>query len=519
MGVVIIQVSKRSNSCYLSRTCSVSKIIWTISLILIGLSLYLLFLLYLTNRSLWYDEAALAFSLMQRNLGDLVRGAFLWDQNAPLIYIYIVKVIAEIFGYSEFTLRVFSLFAYILALFMAYKVMDRVFKLKYPIAGVAFLSNITILIYYANEFKPYMTDVLSVLSVLYLYYLYSEENLDAKLLFLVYAIFPWLSYPTIFFIGGVLSYEFIKSAMEKDMKKVINIAVGGLLIVSSFAIYYMVWLKPVDDNEHLAAFFLDYHFPLIPLSFGDLKKIFIIIKEFLSYMRYNMALVGILAACGFVLSLIRNTKYHMVVYIGIFLTLCASFMGKYPLHSRLMLFMYPILVIYIFTALDEIMADDKGAAGKLVSLGLMAALFFSNYGSLDYLKEENRYREGNETNPLIEYIDENIKEDEMLYVYNRAIPAYTFKMGQGNERIGKHVENDTKNVIFGAGSLADESKGIDKVDMADIKDLPKCYILISNEEGRTGKYLKELGKYGEVELIKEEYGTPLYYFRKIDSRK
>ncbi len=255
---------------YLNDRDSAAKIIWALSLLMICLSFYLVFLLYATNRSLWLDEAMLAFSFTERSFGDLAKGEFLWNQGPPILYLYTVKIITELFGYTEFTLRVFSLFSYILALFLAYKVLEKVFKIKYPIAGVAFLSSMTILLYYANEFKPYMTDLLSVLVILYLYYLYSEKYFNLNFLLLIFAIFPWLSYITIFFIGGVLSYEFIKNAIDKNIKKTINIAAGGLLIGLSFIVNYVVWIKPVAGNEFLIGFFLDYNFPLLPLSLSDI---------------------------------------------------------------------------------------------------------------------------------------------------------------------------------------------------------------------------------------------------------
>ncbi len=230
-----------------------------------------------------------------------------------------------------------------------------------------------------------------------------------------------------------------------------------------------------------------------------------------------MSFVGILAACGFIISWFRITKYHIVVYISVFLALCASFIGKYPFCNRLVLFLYPIMVIYIFTALDSITFKGKGFARNVVSIGLLITLFLSNCGSLGYLKEENRHVARNEINPLIDYLEENIKDDEMLYVYYLAIPAYTFKMGHGNEKIGKNIEDNVKNVIFGAGivSLNNEIGGVDDIDILEIKELQKCYILVSHQDREIiGNHFRELSKYGEIELVMEEYGTPLFYYRK-----
>lgn len=495
-----------------NKTDILSKGVWAVSLTLIGFSFYLLFLLYWTNRSLWIDEAMLAFSFTQRSFGDLVKGIFLWDQSAPILYLYMVKIITIVFGVSEFTLRVFSLLTYFLTLFLAYKVMDKEFKIKYPILAAAFLSNMRVLLYYANEFKQYMPDAFAVLLILYLYYLYSEKKLDFKLLFLVYAIIIWFSYPTVFFSGGVLVYEFIISVAAKDNKKVLCFIAGGVLIVASFFINYLIWLKPVANSEYMLDFWLDYNFPLIPLSLADIKRIFILSGGLLSHMKFNVIFVGVLIVCGVVISFTKITKYHIVVYISISLTLLASFIGKYPFNKRLMLFIYPILVIYIFIAIDEIMGKDTRKS--VVVIGIILSLFLSNYSSFELLNKNNRYIGRNDTNPLIDYVDENIVEGEMLYVYYRAIPAYVFKMGHNNESIGKNVKIAERNVIFGKGTLPDEKKGIDNVDIRDIKKYKKCYILISHhDEERIDGYLEELEKYGEISLVMEKHNTPLYYFQ------
>ena len=53
-----------------------------------------------------------------------------------------------------------------------------------------------------------------------------------------------------------------------------------------------------------------------------------------------------------------------------------------------------------------------------------------------------------EPGKLIEYVDENIK-NQALYVYYHAIPVFSFMNGYGNLHIGKNIDDNIHNVILG----------------------------------------------------------------------
>ena len=63
------------------------------------------------GRTLWLDEAMLAFSFSKRSLLELTNGVFEWDQSAPVLYLYCVKILTLLFGNTEAVLRSFSVFS------------------------------------------------------------------------------------------------------------------------------------------------------------------------------------------------------------------------------------------------------------------------------------------------------------------------------------------------------------------------------------------------------------------------
>ena len=88
-----------------------SEYLWW-GVILIGIVLRLR--QYLLNRSLWSDEASLAVNLVTRSFGELTQ-LLDYHQAAPIGFLFIEKLFIIIFGNHDYVMRLFPLFAGILA--------------------------------------------------------------------------------------------------------------------------------------------------------------------------------------------------------------------------------------------------------------------------------------------------------------------------------------------------------------------------------------------------------------------
>jgi len=80
---------------------------------IVVMSFIVIIIMYVKCRSLWLDEAFLAESVISRSWSELLIPPLSNDQSAPVLYVIFVKLIGQIFGYTEFSLRVFSLLAWI----------------------------------------------------------------------------------------------------------------------------------------------------------------------------------------------------------------------------------------------------------------------------------------------------------------------------------------------------------------------------------------------------------------------
>ncbi|MDZ7722083.1 MAG: hypothetical protein U5R06_04455 [candidate division KSB1 bacterium] len=59
---------------------------------------------YLWNRSLWLDEACVAWNILKHSYSGLT-GPLEYGQAVPLFFLYTTKLFAELFGYSDFIYR------------------------------------------------------------------------------------------------------------------------------------------------------------------------------------------------------------------------------------------------------------------------------------------------------------------------------------------------------------------------------------------------------------------------------
>jgi len=114
-----------------------------------------------------------------------------------------------------------------------------------------------------------------------------------------------------------------------------------------------------------------------------------------------------------------------------------------------------------------------------------------------------------ELNPLIGYVKEHIKGNEALYVYPSAAYTLKFKNGYTSRRIG---QTDKDNIIYGVNADAwNENKLGAELDT--IIKSRKAYIMFQHYWHGIGPGLNVLQEHGTVDLVLNNYDTPLFYFK------
>jgi 4-amino-4-deoxy-L-arabinose transferase-like glycosyltransferase len=159
---------------------------------------------YLLNRSFWADEASLAVNLVNRNFGGLTQ-LLDYHQAAPIGFLFIEKLSILIFGNHDYVMRLYPLFAGILAIYLIYSI-SRVSFGTFGLFAVSMFSITWWLVYYSSELKQYGSDVMIALLLVYLGINCLRENVKAKdflLLGTVGMALIWISHPSVFIMVGV----------------------------------------------------------------------------------------------------------------------------------------------------------------------------------------------------------------------------------------------------------------------------------------------------------------------------
>lgn len=152
------------------------------------------------NQSLWLDEAISFFAVKNYSFFNIITGFSSGDVHPPLYYL-ILKLWTNFFGYSEISLRLPSVIAGVLAVFVIYKIGGKVAAL--------FLAVNPLAIYYSQEARMYS---LATLLILLAVFFFLQKKSFWFVIFLALAFYtdyiPWLIFP-IFLPFSLLTFIFL----------------------------------------------------------------------------------------------------------------------------------------------------------------------------------------------------------------------------------------------------------------------------------------------------------------------
>jgi len=117
---------------------------------------------YLFNRSLWLDEALLTLNIISRSFLELLQPLD-YRQGAPIGFLFLEKLAVQLFGNSEYVLRLFPFLCGIISLFLFYKVATHYINIKAVLIALGLFAISGWLVYYSSEVKQYSSDVAIVL--------------------------------------------------------------------------------------------------------------------------------------------------------------------------------------------------------------------------------------------------------------------------------------------------------------------------------------------------------------------
>lgn len=522
-------------------------------MICIGLGVVLHIVPYFFNRSLWVDEAMLTSSICTRSYGELIASPLDWGQSAAVGYLFVVKTLTLIFGTSETVLRIWSLITGLGCIFLIYYILKDKVEKHYALFFTALFSLTDKFIYYGNEVKPYMSDNLCCLLTLLLWQKHKEGKVPLWKLVVIYSVLIWFSFSAVFFVAACMIIKcielFVALFKDKDKKQLKNLGICAIVLVS-FVALYIIWLSKTSDNVGGAAYWDLLRFPLIPTSLSDVELIIKMAWQFLHF--YPLYVAGIICAL-FVLYVAmsfkeRKDKTNILFpfVLSLLILFVASYLGFYPIQDRLVQVYAIILLFFAAYACNEIEHSHNISAQagngywmqSFYYIILLGCMFLVGKYGLENFDRGHVYRVGSEIEKSVEYLEKNMTDDDVLYVYRKSIPVYTYEIDYDMEytelssipytevKSEPHLSGlpyVKENIIYGQSlihyfyqvpySYAYEvNQAAIEEDAALITQYDSVYIFASHGESGLSTLLETLENTGNIQIVCQYHGTTLYRY-------
>ena len=512
---------------------------------------------YFYNRSMWIDEAMLASSICTRNFWSLAASPLDWGQSSSVGWLFIVKIITLMFGTSETALRIWSLITSFGCITLVYLLLRNNVKKSYALLITSIFSLTDRYIYYGNEVKPYMSDNLCCLLTLYVWQKYKKKKITLWKMALIFSVLIWFSFSAVFFIAACMIIEcfgiFKTWLKNRDNGCVVKIGICAVVLVS-FVLNYVSWLSQTSDNAGGAGYWALLKFPLIPTSFSDIKLIIKMAKQFLNFYGFYYTAVVFIVFFLIYLGICvkeKNDKSNLVIpfILSLFLLLTASYCGFYPIQDRLVQIYAIVMMIIMGYACNEIellhffkKISININREKIVYCGILAScLVLTGMDGCKNLFAGHVYKPGSEITKSMEYLDENLTNKDIVYVFEASIPVYTYEMGyQITYSDLKKLPSDTvneithelsalpykvDNTIYGQALTTyyyqtpysyeyENNQAAIQEDAELIMENQSVYIFTSHGEAGIPDLMKILKRSGTVETVVDFYDTRLYHFVK-----
>jgi hypothetical protein len=334
----------------------------------------------------------------------------------------------QAFGTSEYALRLFPFLCGVISLLLFYRVAERFVAPKAVPIALGLFAILNPLIYYSSEVKQYSSDVAIALLLLLAAIYYESCELTSwrvALFGLLGAASIWFSHPSILILAGLgLSLTSFCIARRR-WARIARLSAVYSLWTLSLALCYLISLRYLSNNKFFQ-YYWDFGFvPYPPVSRAAVSWF---MNTFLEVFRNPGGLevpgIGALAFLVGCLSMFSNKKEKLFILVSpIFVTLLAAGFHKYPFANRLVLFIVPLLVLFIAEGVHQIWSKTANET-SIIGMCLIGLLFFQPFFLSSYRLIKPRMRE--EIKPVMNYVKDHEQEGDVLYVHWRAGPAFRY---------------------------------------------------------------------------------------------
>lgn len=322
---------------------------FAVGIILLGISLRVKVLL--DNRCLWLDEASVARNIFERNFAGLLQPLDYY-QYAPPLYLWIVKLSALLFNYSEIALRLWSVISGIGCLIVLWRILKREADQLSALYPLFLAATGFFFVRYGTELKQYIPDMFISSVLIYLTLrvdvLMVPVRKFAAIWIVVGSLAIWASMPSVFILAGIGLYYGLL-AISTDRRKLFALTTIAVIWTAQFLCYYLLILKPQIHSGYLQHYHQRFFLFATPGSAAEWihnKDVTLaIVKMAGGDEWYAVAFNLGLFAIGIICLLRKSLAKAILLLTPIVFLLAAAAINQYSLIPRLTLFATPLLYI------------------------------------------------------------------------------------------------------------------------------------------------------------------------------
>lgn len=459
------------------------------------------------GRSLYVDEASVVYSIQTRTLSEMTTEPLPFNQTAPVLWLWLVKVATLLFGSSEVALRSLSVVSYGLALALTAGGGKRFFGVRCPWMAASFLANTRAFLCYSNVVKPYEFEAVCVLGVLIAYGYWCEGKLPWWGTGIAWLVAMAGGNPSLFFVGACLLFEGTGALRHRNGRRFMEVGVLGVAVLGIFAAYYAWWLRGVAGSDFMQDWWKRQMLSIWPLTWTTLVADIHILMRYFFVPTFGVrapVMAGLVVG-AMAMAWAGPNRLRRLVTLGLALALVASTLRLFPIDMRIWVFSFPLFAILVIGFLADFLHGRAAWPMAVLTLGLVLA----QLGIPHYWQRDDIYWNGEELNPVLDYVRDHLQDDESVYVTDRALPGVKYHFGYDFERFG----NGRDNVIWGNDTW---KKAPDlNADAERIEEAGKCWlVLIPVVRSKTDGLWYRLSRSGSITQRYAFQGTPLYYYER-----
>jgi len=411
--------------------------------------------MYLADRSLWRDEAALALNVIHRSFAGLFQPLDYY-QGAPIGFLMIQKLAFELFGGGEMALRLWPVAASVLAVPLFYLLCRGLLSRRATLFALAFFALAADKGFYWADCKQYSTDCFVAILLMFLAVRALEDSLPRgrnRIVALAVggALAIWFSNPAVFVLAGIGVAAAIQWFQDKPRgrlrlrdRHIANVLFLAAVWVASFFLNYWFCLRKITHNDYLQRYWADVADAFAPPPFS-LDKLIWYKRNFLDLFRnFSVEFEG-LAALAFIIGAIElyrgGRRFLAMLLTPLLAVLVASALRQYPFEWRLLLFAAPAITLVVAAGLDFPWRGEL----RIVGLAALALLLISPIN-----KAINTLRNppsDSDMRPAVEFVAAHYQPGDVFYLNDSATCDFAyyqprFGLSGATVVIGSHKISD-----------------------------------------------------------------------------